>query len=72
MSSLGQRAWEEQVRRLAHRRMLLDPVVSKLQRELVRAAFDGRDEAGYRGVVDRTAPILDRLDEHVGIGPRPR
>jgi len=65
---LEQRAWGEQVRRAAHGRILLDPVVRELQREMKRAAAHGT--RGER--VERMRAVEDRLAVHLGLGPRPR
>jgi hypothetical protein len=68
--TLEQRAWGEQVRREAHRRMLLDPRVRELQAELKRAAAP--DTGSYEERVEWMRAVEDRLGEHLGIGRRPR
>ena len=65
-----QRVWHERVRRLAHRAMLLDPVVRQLQGELKRAAAP--DSGTHEERVTRMRAIEDRIGVHFGIGPRPR
>jgi hypothetical protein len=67
--TLEQRAWAEHVRREAHRRILIDPQVRELQRELKRAAAP---EGAYEERLARMRAVEDRLAEHLGIGPRPR
>jgi hypothetical protein len=62
-----QEVWFERLRRRHRARILLDPVVRELGAELKRAAAEQpREDAAAR-----LAPILDRLGEHLGIGPRP-
>jgi hypothetical protein len=68
--TLEQLAWGEQVRRLAHARILLDPELRRLNRELKRAAAP--DGGTYEERIARMRAVEDRIGEHLGIGPRPR
>jgi hypothetical protein len=63
-----QQVWFERLARRHRAQILLDPVVRELDRELQRAVADGPRE-DWRA---RSAPILDRLGEHLGVGPRPQ
>jgi hypothetical protein len=66
--TLEQLAWAEQVRRLAHRQMLLDPRVREIQAQVKRAVADADTREGR---LEAIRAGEDRLAEHFGIGPRP-
>jgi hypothetical protein len=67
--TLEQLAWQEQVRRLAHARLLLDPRVREIQADTKRAVADADTREGRLGAIRAGQ---DRLAEHFGLGPRPR
>ena len=62
-----EQVWFERLARRHRAQILLDPVVREFGQQLRRTvAEEPREEA-----LARAAPILDRLGEHLGIGPRP-
>jgi hypothetical protein len=69
MASLEERAEGEQVRRLAHARLLVDPRVREIQSEIKRAVADADTREGR---LEALRVGQDRLGEHLGICRRPR
>jgi hypothetical protein len=62
-----QEVWAARVARRFHHAILRDPVAREFGAELRRAAADEPREQA----VERMRDVLDRLGEHLGLGPRP-